>query len=94
MSRRGNRQPGTVGEVNVERIWSAAELEALTPDERAAAMTRPIARVDPPFTLADAEHLRQLLEHGRTSRLADAPSITAERAEVLVGEVRAARRAR
>lgn len=44
--------------------------------------------------LADAEHLRQLVERGRTASLAEAPSITAERAERLVGEVRAGRRAR
>jgi prevent-host-death family protein len=44
--------------------------------------------------LADAEHLRQLVAQGRTASLADAPSITAERAEQLVGEVRAGRRAR
>ena len=94
MSRRGNRQAGTVGQMNVERTRSAAELEALTPDERSAAMTRHTVRADPPFTLAEPEQLRQLLEHGRTSSLADAPSITVERAEYLVGEVRAARRAR
>ncbi len=44
--------------------------------------------------LADAEHLRQLVEQSRAATLADAPSITAERAERLVDEVRTARRAR
>jgi antitoxin (DNA-binding transcriptional repressor) of toxin-antitoxin stability system len=44
--------------------------------------------------LADAEHLRQLVEQGRTASLADAPSITAKRAEHLVDEVRAGRRDR
>ena len=44
--------------------------------------------------LADAEHLRQLVERGRAASLVEAPSITAERAERLVGEVRAGRRAR
>jgi hypothetical protein len=44
--------------------------------------------------LAEAEHLRHLIEQGRTASLANAPSITAERAERLVDEVRAARRTR
>jgi antitoxin (DNA-binding transcriptional repressor) of toxin-antitoxin stability system len=44
--------------------------------------------------LADAEHLRQLVEQSRATTLADAPSITAERADRLVDEVRTARRAR
>ena len=44
--------------------------------------------------LADAEHLRHLVEQGRAVSLADAPSITAQRAERLVDEVRAARRTR
>jgi hypothetical protein len=44
--------------------------------------------------LADAEHLRHLVEQGRAASLADAPSITAERAERLGAEVRAGRRAR
>ena len=44
--------------------------------------------------LADAEHLRQLVEQSRAASLSDAPSITAERAERLVGEVRAGRRDR
>ena len=38
--------------------------------------------------------LRQLVEKSRAAPLADAPSITAERAERLVDEVRTARRAR
>lgn len=29
------RRAGTLGEMEVDRIWSAAELEALSPDERA-----------------------------------------------------------
>ena len=44
--------------------------------------------------LADAEHLRRLVEQSRAATLADAPSITAERAERVVDEVRTARRAR
>lgn len=44
--------------------------------------------------LADAEHLRTLVEQGRAASLADAPTITAERAEQLVDDVRGARRAR
>jgi antitoxin (DNA-binding transcriptional repressor) of toxin-antitoxin stability system len=44
--------------------------------------------------LADAEHLRMLVEQARAADLADAPAITAERAERLVDEVRATRRAR
>ena len=44
--------------------------------------------------LADAEHLRQLVERARAASLSDAPSITTERAERLVDEVRTARRAR
>ncbi len=36
MSNRADGRAGTVKAMHVDRIWSAAELEALTPDERAA----------------------------------------------------------
>lgn len=36
MSELADGRAGTVSEMDVDRIWSAAELEALTPDERAA----------------------------------------------------------
>jgi hypothetical protein len=32
----GDQRTGTLGKMDVDRIWSAAELEVLTPDERAA----------------------------------------------------------
>jgi hypothetical protein len=44
--------------------------------------------------LADAEHLRTLVEQGRAASLTDAPTITTQRAEHLVDDVRGARRAR
>jgi hypothetical protein len=44
--------------------------------------------------LPEAERLRQLVEQARATSLADAPSITAERAERRVDEVRAVRRSR
>lgn len=44
--------------------------------------------------LAEAERLRDLLDRGRAVRLADAPGVTAERAEALVAEVAASRAGR
>lgn len=45
-------------------------------------------------SLASAERLRALMNQGRTTALSDAPSISADRAEVLISEVAASRRAR
>lgn len=44
--------------------------------------------------LAQAERLRDLLDHGRASRLDAASTLTPERAEELVADVRASRAAR
>jgi antitoxin (DNA-binding transcriptional repressor) of toxin-antitoxin stability system len=44
--------------------------------------------------LADAERLRSLVDRGRLTRLSDAPAMTVDRAEELVGEVAASRSAR
>jgi prevent-host-death family protein len=44
--------------------------------------------------LADAERLRDLLHHGRTLRLQDAPALSAERADQLAAELAATRSAR
>jgi antitoxin (DNA-binding transcriptional repressor) of toxin-antitoxin stability system len=45
-------------------------------------------------SLAAAERLRDLLERGRSTRLADAPPVGAERAEQLIADVAATRSAR
>lgn len=44
--------------------------------------------------LAAAERLRELVEQRRATSLADAPTITVERADLLARDVRAARRTR
>ena len=41
--------------------------------------------------LAEAEHLREVMDRGRTTRLDDAPSVAAERADSLVAEVERSR---
>ena len=44
--------------------------------------------------LADAEHLRDVVDRGRTIRLSDMPTITPGRAKRLVRDVDSSRRAR
>ncbi|MGB9347763.1 MAG: type II toxin-antitoxin system Phd/YefM family antitoxin [Ilumatobacteraceae bacterium] len=80
----------------LDRVSAGEEVTITRHGVAVAVLMRPDAvrsrRAD--RALADAEHLRQLVEQSRAATLADAPSITAERAERLVDEVRTARRAR
>jgi antitoxin (DNA-binding transcriptional repressor) of toxin-antitoxin stability system len=79
----------------LDRVSAGEEVTITRHGVAVAVVVRPHAvrarRAD--RALADAEHLRQLIEQARTTSLADSPSITAERAERLVGDVRAAQRA-
>lgn len=80
----------------LDRVLEGEEVTITRHGEAVAVVVRPdtirVRRAD--RALADAERLRDLLDHGRASRLADAPDMTVERAEQLVAEVAAARSAR
>ena len=55
-----NERAGTLWDMDVDRIWSAAELEAMTPDERAATIRAGFV-TDPtsvPSDLVDAARRR------------------------------------
>ncbi len=80
----------------LDRVLEGEEVTITRHGEAVAVVVRPdtirVRRAD--RALADAERLRDLLDRGRASRLADAPDMTVERAEQLVAEVAAARSAR
>lgn len=80
----------------LDRVLAGEEVTITRHGKAVAVVVRPdtvrVRRAD--RALADAERLRVILDRGRTARLADAPDLTAERAEQLVAEVAAARAAR
>ncbi len=80
----------------LDRVLAGEEVTITRHGKAVAVVVRPdtvrVRRAD--RALADAERLREILDRGRTGPLADAPELTAERAEQLVAEVAAARAAR
>lgn len=80
----------------LDRVLAGEEVTITRHGHAVAVVVRPdairVRRAD--RALADAERLRNLLDRGRTARLADAPAVTVERAEELVAEVAATRSAR
>jgi antitoxin (DNA-binding transcriptional repressor) of toxin-antitoxin stability system len=80
----------------LDRVGDGEEVTITRHGVAVAVMVRPDAvrarRAD--RALADAEHLRDLVDRGRTSRLSDGPTITADRADSLVRDVASSRRAR
>jgi antitoxin (DNA-binding transcriptional repressor) of toxin-antitoxin stability system len=80
----------------LDRVLAGEEVTITRHGRAVAIVVHPdairIRRVD--RALADAERLRSLVDRGRLTRLSDAPAMTVERAEELVGEVAASRSAR
>jgi antitoxin (DNA-binding transcriptional repressor) of toxin-antitoxin stability system len=80
----------------LDRVLAGEEVTITRHGEAVAVVVRPdtvrVRRAD--RALADAERLRDLLDRGRETRLADAPGITVEQAEQLVAKVTAARSTR
>ncbi len=80
----------------LDRVLAGEEVTITRHGEPVAIVVRPdtlrVRRAD--RALAEAERLRDLLQRARAGRLDDAPTLSAERAAVLVAEVSAARSAR
>ena len=80
----------------LDRVLAGEEVTITRHGKAVAVVVRPdalgVRRAD--RALADAERVRKLLDDGRTSRLADAPVLTAERADELVDAVAAGRSVR
>ncbi|MCU0259754.1 MAG: type II toxin-antitoxin system Phd/YefM family antitoxin [Ilumatobacteraceae bacterium] len=80
----------------LDRVAAGEEITITRHGEAIAVVVRPdalrVRRAD--RATADAERVRQLLELARTRPLLPSPSITPDRAERLVADVRAARRRR
>lgn len=80
----------------LDRVLAGEEVTITRHGDAVAVIVRPDAlharRAD--RALGDAERLRELMERGREVPLADAPSISVDRAERLVAEVASARSAR
>lgn len=80
----------------LDRVLAGEEVTITRHGQAVAVIVRPdvirVRRAD--RALGDAERLRNLLERGRTTRLADAPHVSIERAAELVAEVAVSRRAR
>lgn len=87
----------------LDRVTAGEELTITRHGRAVAVIVRPdtlrLRRADRALgdadrALGDAERLRQLLDRGRSTHLDDTPSLTAERADQLVEEVRQSRAAR
>lgn len=80
----------------LDRVLAGEEVTITRHGRAVAVVVRPdalrVRRAD--RALGDAERLRDALEAGRLARLADAPVLTAERAELLVDAVTASRSGR
>lgn len=77
----------------LDRVIAGEEVTITRHGREVAVLVRPdamrVRRAD--RALAEAERLRSLLDEGRSARLADAPVVSAERAEELVADVAAGR---
>lgn len=80
----------------LDRVLAGEEVTITRHGHDVAVLVRPdalrVRRADQ--SLAEAERLRDLLERGRSTRLADAPAVDVERAEQLTADVAASRSAR
>jgi len=80
----------------LDRVLAGEEVTITRHGREVAVLVRPdairVRRADKAF--AEAERLRNLLDRGRSTRLCDAPVVSAERAEELVAEVAASRSTR
>jgi antitoxin (DNA-binding transcriptional repressor) of toxin-antitoxin stability system len=80
----------------LDRVIAGEEVTITRHGREIAVLVRPdairVRRADQ--ALAEAERLRSLLDQGRNARLADAPVVSAERAEGLVADVAAGRSSR
>lgn len=80
----------------LDRVSAGEEVTITRHGREVAVVVRPdavrVRRADQ--ALAEAERLRSLLDQGRNARLADAPVVSAERAEELVADVAAGRSSR
>lgn len=80
----------------LDRVTAGEEVTITRHGRAVAVVVRPdsirVRRAD--RALGDAERLRELLASGRLARLADTPDVSIERADELVAEVAASRRAR
>lgn len=80
----------------LDRVLAGEEVTITRHGREVAVLVRPdairVRRADQ--ALSEAERLRDLLDRGRRAPLADAPVVSAERAEELVAEVAASRSAR
>lgn len=77
----------------LDRVIAGEEVTITRHGKAVAVVVRPdairVRRAD--RALAEAERLRDLLDRGRVARLSDAPTVSDERAELLVAEVAASR---
>ena len=80
----------------LDRVIAGEEITITRHGREVAVLVRPdairVRRADQ--ALAEAERLRMLLDRGRNASLADAPSMSVERAEELVANVAAGRSTR
>lgn len=80
----------------LDRVIAGEEVTITRHGREVAVLVRPdairVRRADQ--ALAEAERLRSLLDQGRNARLAEAPLVSAERAEELVADVAAGRSSR
>lgn len=80
----------------LDRVLAGEEVTITRHGREVAVIVRPdalrVRRADQ--ALADTERLRDLLARARSTPLADAPSVRADRAEELVADVAASRSAR
>lgn len=80
----------------LDRVIAGEEVTITRHGREVAVLVRPdairVRRADQ--ALADAERLRSLLDQGRSTRLDDAPVVSAERAEELVADVATGRSSR
>jgi prevent-host-death family protein len=80
----------------LDRVLAGEEVTITRHGQDVAVLVRPdtlrVRRAD--RSLAEAERLRDLLERGRSTRLADAAAMDVERAEQLTAHVAASRSAR
>jgi len=80
----------------LDRVLAGEEVTITRHGQDVAVLVRPdalrVRRAD--RSLAEAEQLRDLLERGRNTRLADAPAVGVERAAKLTADVAASRSAR
>lgn len=80
----------------IERVLAGDEVTITRHGVGVAVLVRPdalgVRRAD--RSLAEAERLRDLLGRGRSTRLGDAPAVSADRADELLADVAAGRAAR